>query len=1182
MTVSMRVMSAGDGYRYLLRSVAFGDGDRALSTPLTRYYAEAGTPPGRWIGTGLPNLGAGQIVEGAQVTEPQLALLIGEGRDPVTGGPLGRGYPEYMTNAARVRDRVAGLAPCLSPEEVAVETARIEAEEASRGVRRAVAGYDYTFSVPKSVSVLWGTADANTQEVIVAAHHAAVGEVLGFMEREVAATRTGVAAGDGAVAQVGVVGLVAAAFDHWDSRLGDPQLHTHVVVSNKVKAVLDGRWRSLDGRPMHAAVTAVSAYYNAVLADRLTGTFGLGWDLRDRGAERNPQWEITGVPDDLIREFSSRTRAIEVEKERLIDAYLAAHGRRPSKSTIVQLRAQATLATRPHKQVRSLADLTAEWRTRAGHLLGVDATSWARAVANASTPAFHSPESLTPTLVEDLGAHVVDAVGQQRTTWRHWNLWAEASRQTMGWRFASPADRETVVARVVEAAERQSVRLSPPELALSPAEFQRDDGTSVFRPHHAAVYSSREVLEAEARLLARAEDHTARTISQHDLRKVFRRAQGASKVSDEQAQAVAQIVSSGRRVDVLVGPAGTGKTTTMRALRTTWVRRFGRHSVLGLAPSAAAADVLADDLCIACENTAKWLHEHARDNSRYTLAANQLVILDEASMCDTRTLDRITTLASEAGAKVLLVGDPAQLDAVDAGGAFALLASSRADVATLTDVHRFTNEWEKHASLALRDGKPAAISAYARHDRLRDGLTDEVTAQARQDWEADVQAGKAALLIAETNEQVHILNEQIRATRIQTGQTQRGREAILAGEHRASAGDWVITRKNNRTVRTLTGQWVRNGHRWQVLRVHQDGSMTVRRQHGHPATLTLPAEYVTTHVDLGYAVTAHRAQGLTVDTAHVLVTPKTTREHLYVAMTRGRDSNTAYVALDEPDDAHAGRQSDLAVTAATVLRGVVQHAGTELSAHQTIAAEQETWISIAQLTAEYESLAAYAQRDRWMTVVRSSGLGSDLADEVIQSAAFGPLTAVLRRIEADGRDLDNALTTAARRRDLCDAEDLAAVLHHRLRLASKRSSAGSNCYIAGLVPSATGPMAVQYDIALKERAALIEARARRIVDEAIQAGRPWARRMGTMPADPRLRARWLDSMVTIAAYRDRYHIDGDHPVGLGIESVAQRSDFDRATEAMRSARYIATVHSSDPTTRNQARSTVGRDNLRVV
>ena len=346
-TVSMRVMSAGDGFRYLLRTVAAGDGDRSLSTPLTRYYSAKGTPPGRWMGSGLHALGS-TIVEGSEVSEEQLQRLIGLGCDPVTGEPLGRAYPVYEKGSD-------------------VATAR----------RRAVAGYDFTFSIPKSASVLWGVADATTQALIVQAHHAAVAESLAFLEREVAATRTGVAVGDGAVAQVDVSGLIATAFDHFDSRAGDPHLHTHVVISNKVMTVLDGKWRSLDGRPMHAAVVALSELHETLFADSLTRSIGAQWEQRARGRDRNPAWAIASVPEALVTEFSTRSQHIDAETDRLIEAHTRAHGRRPGRVTIMKLRAQATLSTRPTKEVRSLAELTAGWRERAARVLGTDATSWA-------------------------------------------------------------------------------------------------------------------------------------------------------------------------------------------------------------------------------------------------------------------------------------------------------------------------------------------------------------------------------------------------------------------------------------------------------------------------------------------------------------------------------------------------------------------------------------------------------------------------------------------------------------------------------------------------------------------------------------------------------------------------------------------------------------------------------------
>ena len=302
------------------------------------------------------------------------------------------------------------------------------------------------------------------------------------MEREVAATRTGATAGDGAVAQVDVTGLIATAFDHFDSRAGDPHLHTHVVISNKAKTVLDGKWRSLDGRPMHAAVVALSELHEAVFADHMTRSFGVSWEEREMGRDRNPAWTISGVPEELVSEFSSRARHIDVEKNRLIAEYVAHHGHQPSNATILKLRAQATLATKPEKQVRSLAGLTAEWRERATKTLGRDATAWAREMTDNDKPLLLRADDVPLDVIGELGRSVVEVVGEKRSTWRRWNLVAEASRQTMGWRFATMQDREAIVAMAADAAELVSLRLTPPELAASPVMFRRPDGTSVFRP----------------------------------------------------------------------------------------------------------------------------------------------------------------------------------------------------------------------------------------------------------------------------------------------------------------------------------------------------------------------------------------------------------------------------------------------------------------------------------------------------------------------------------------------------------------------------------------------------------------------------------------------------------------------------------------------------------------------------
>lgn len=488
MVVSMRVMSAGRGYEYLLKTVAAGDGNRDLGTPLTAYYAQEGTPPGVWYGSGPSGLGsddAGRVAVGDEVTEEHLARLLGEGVDPITGGKLGLGYGHYKTPRERVAARAAALPGDLAGEAREEAVATIRAEEARRTGRQPVAGFDFTFSPPKSVSTLWAVADAGTQALIVQAHHAAMRDVLGFLEREVAATRVG----KGGVARANVQGVIATGYDHYDSRAGDPQLHTHLVIANKAQGA-DGKWRTLDSRALHKATVALSETYNAYLTDHTTRLLGVSWVPHDRGKDRNTGWEIAGVSALLLDEFSRRTRGtttggegIEEVTARLVAEYRERHGRSPSARVFTRLRQQATLETRPEKQVRSLAELTTEWRARATRMLGQDATTWAHALLT------HLPsdmqlraDDLTSTQVDDLAAVVRMEVGNRRAVWGRWNLHAEAARQTMGIRFTTTQDRERLLSAVVERAEAASLRLTPEYDRSTPAQLITDDGLRVLDP----------------------------------------------------------------------------------------------------------------------------------------------------------------------------------------------------------------------------------------------------------------------------------------------------------------------------------------------------------------------------------------------------------------------------------------------------------------------------------------------------------------------------------------------------------------------------------------------------------------------------------------------------------------------------------------------------------------------------
>lgn len=931
--ISIRRISLGGGFRYLMDSVAVGDGAVGKGNDLARYYAESGTPPGRFLGAGLPDLGEGEgIPVGTEVTETHLERMLVELTDPVDGRPVGA--------APRAP---AGAAP--------------------------VAGFDLTFSPSKSVSVAWALADEATKAVIYDCHCEAVTFTLGWAEREVFRSRSGA----NGVVEEDVSGVVAAAFTHWSSRAGDPQLHDHVVVWNRARSVSDGRWRTLDSRAVFKATTTLSELHQGVLADLLTARLGVGWEPRARRHSTLARYEIDGVPEALMTEFSQRAGQIAEHVDGLRSQFRATHGRTPTAVEDMRLHQLATVATRAAKTHDSLVSLTASWRSRAGSHVPIDQQiAWVSELAGRNDVPLLDASDLEKAILTDAAVAVLNQVSERHATFTRMNLLAESYRTIQGVRFASPDARVTVAEIITALALERSLSLDPPPLEPTPAGLVRPDGTSRLHPPSRRIYTTQAVFDAEAGLLDASEETDGPAVAASVVAmSLTRDLPGRSyQLTHDQARAVEQIATSGRVLDVLVGPAGTGKSTTMVGLRMAWEARYGADSVLGLAPSAAAAEVLGDELGTETDNTAKWLTEWRRlptmaarrneladklsrcdpasaaaqrlrrsvadldraiDSRR--LRPGQLVIIDEAGMAGTFALDQIVTAARGAGAKVLLVGDWAQLSPIEAGGAFELIARRRgALVPELSDVRRFEHDWEKEASLQLRHGEPAAIDAYVTHNRVHGGSREQVLDALYQAWKHDTEAGLATLMIAPDAPTVAELNARARADRVADGHT-AAEGATVADGMTAGVGDHVVTRQNDRTL-TTGRRWVKNGDRWTVTAVQPDGGLTARRDNGK-GEITLPAGYVRQHVELSYATTAYRAQGRTVDTSHTIANPLTTREVLYVAATRGRYANHLYIdtAYDpDPETSHPG--AGATTTAQQVLAGVLRRSGNELSAHR--------------------------------------------------------------------------------------------------------------------------------------------------------------------------------------------------------------------------------------------------------
>lgn len=1018
-TMSIRRMTLGAGFRYLMSSVARADREGPTADPLTAYYTQEGTPAGRFLGSGLAGLdGGGGVAPGSVVTEEHLWRMLGMLQDPVTGQRLGR-----APAADRPTYRDAGR---------------------PRPASRTVAGFDLTFSAPKSVSVAWALADGPTRARIYAAHHWALEFVIGYAEREVFTTRTG----RGGVVSEPVRGVVAAGFDHWDSRAGDPQLHTHVVVLNRVQAASDGGWRTLDSRALFKANVALSELYNGALMDLLTADLGWGWEAQRRARSTSPTWEVTGVGKGLREEFSQRSAAINAAAQDLIGGFAASHGRQPTVADVIRLRQQATLQTRPAKELRPLADLVRDWRHRAQPHLGPDSRAWVATLANRCDLPALSAADLEDGMLKDAATVVVDAVAARRATFTRSNVLAEALRQLHGVRFTTPNERAHAAERVTALALDASVQLTPPEPTTRvPASLQRPDGSTRLRARDATIYTTTGVLQAEQRLLAtgRATDGPqvpAEVAAVAAGAPLPERADGR-RLTAEQTHAVCRVVTSGRALDVLVGAAGTGKSTTMAGVRAAWEAAFGRGSVVGLAPSAAAAEVLADAVGVPTENTAKWLSEQRRQDQRlaelaslqgklrgaspslrtraltrrarqvkaeldrWRLRIGQLVIVDEASMAGTLELDTLTTQARQVGAKVLLVGDPAQLSPVAAGGAFRLLVTDRDDAPELVDVRRFRHEWEAAASLAVRDGEPTAAQPYLHHGRVQDGDRDTMIEAIYQAWRTDTRSGRTSLMVAADTATVAELNARARADLVATGQV-IGHGVSVADGTTIGTGDVVVTRLNQRDLHA-TGGWVKNGDQWTVTAVHQDGSLTVHRTNKAGTATRLPADYVGDHVELGYATTAHRAQGRTVDTCHAYVSAATVREPLYVMATRGREANRLYV--DTSHDADTDTAHDLGdpVPAEEVLKKVLATSGAELSATQTRDHEAVAAGSPARLDAEGAAIQHHRRHQRYTDLLLAAGVGPEQIQAATTADHWRPLLERMRHAEQSGLDLHEAL-----------------------------------------------------------------------------------------------------------------------------------------------------------------------------
>ncbi|MBF6543377.1 MobF family relaxase [Nocardia brasiliensis] len=1219
MVATMHKVAAGNGYQYYLRNTAANDTSARGRASLAEYYDEHGEAPGTWRGSGLSAL---DLHPSAQVREEQMRNLFGEGIHPdaeqvrarvaarhhAAGMPraqaarmgekatrLGNRYPVYTctsgyraAKAQAYRDYNTSIGVCTTapiPDDVRAqistrvatemftaeyERAPLDARELSGWVvknsrpdRSAVAGYDFTFSPVKSVSALWAIASPDLAGMIAAAHRHAVTDALTWLESEALFTRLG----RNGIRQVQVQGAIAATFDHRDSRANDPDLHTHVLIANRVRTT-DGKWRTIDGTTIHEAVVTVSEIYDTRLEHHLETALGLRFaDRLDRDPDQVRVREIVGIPLPLIQLWSQRGAAITDRLDTLTAAWQAAFGREPEPGEVHRLAQRATLETRPRKHLPgSRAQQRALWRAEATALLGSpdaihDIITHVLSVAPVARPA---PDDA---FIARVSAQALAAVSGKRATWREFNLRAEVERQLRG--EVAPADWARVTAQVcahalapTSAVARGDPDLAEqPELRAVPAWLRRDEGTPVHTRANSQIYTTASTLAAEAELIALAVEPGGRildpghvAVAVHD----YDTAHPDQPLNPGQVRVIESFAAAGMRMHTANAPAGTGKTTAMAVLSTAW--RSAGGTVLGLAPTANAAAELGQAIGARAETVDKLLHvlsthhpdaltgEYLPHLPQWVLDITDttLVILDEHVTVPTTKRLHLLRYLTRRGATVRCLGDDRQLPSIDAGGAAADMAhAAPQEPVTLTEVVRFASRGEALASKGIRVGDPLALAWYLDHGRIHAGHLGSVYEDTYQGWATDTAEGAHAVMLAPTRDIVTALNLRARAERLAHTGTHPGPDVLLGDGLLASAGDTVRTRRNDPRLRLGTHDWVRNGHTWTIRQVHPDGAVTVtRRVHGRdtPVTVRLPAEYVVQHLHLGYAATIDSAQGITADTCHIALSGRETRQQFYVAMTRGRHANHAYLAT-----AMAGEEGEIYTLPAHYPRTAVEHLhhildrdGTATSAHtelrdaldpaRRIGRAVDTYLDTLALTAEHT-----CGPERLATIDHTA---EQLLPGLTDSPAYPVLRQHLAMLTLAGTDPITALRTAITARELATATDPAAVLDWRL------DPTGAHSTGPGPLPWTPGLPTNTADTIDPETLAPVRARQHIVTELANQISdttRTWT--TATAPRWARNLLQTPELVADLAIWRAGLHIpDTDHrPTGPTRHTTIERN-----------------------------------------
>jgi conjugative relaxase-like TrwC/TraI family protein len=987
--------------------------------------------------------------------------------------------------------------------------------------KNAVPSWDLVLRPVKDVGVLFALGDERVNRAVMSAHHEGVAEAVAYLDAHVGTRR-----GHGGCEKVSGRGLVVVGFDHRTSREGDPLPHTHLIIANRVQGP-DGRWTTLDGRDLYAHRRAADAIYRAAYQRSLTRSLGIAWGEADRWGNR----PITGMPAEVVRAFSKRNQQITEHLARLGE-----QGRQRTPA-LVRFAVHATRTAKRHEAPETLYD---RWRAEA-RALGID------------------PERLLARVCGRTREQDVDG----RTLVRAFDRLAGPEGLTAS---ASTFARQDVVVALGGAL----ATVAPGELEALTDRFLAERAVAVIddqaEPGTERRWSTPDLLSVERALVAAAQARQGERAGVVTPELVRATLAACPTIGEDQAGMVRDLCRRGDGVSVVEGRAGTGKTFALGVTRHAW--QLGGHRVLGCAPTGIATMSLEAEGFEETATVDRLLGELDRHGARTVLGRRAVLVVDEAGMVGSRKLARLLDHAQRAGAKVVLVGDDRQLAAIDAGGGFRALRL-RLGASELSENRRQLQGWEREALELVRGGLvEEAVDAYRDHDRLVAVETKfELTLALVKDWwqaqhDAAGNPDREAVILAWQRGEVDRLN--IICQQIMADHGRLGPERLQVGDRQLAVGDRVVCGRN-----ALQRLGVANGTRGTVTALDTDHRTLTLRVDGEQAReVTLPAWYLDGQqrwgwqpddtrrtVDLAYATTGHKAQGLTRWRALVHLTGREDSNWLYVQLSRAKQATTIYTQVGpEP---HVSEVDDLPERELPdgyqQLAQAIARDGSQQLALDTTARLDLRRLSTRQLRAERDRLGrllAQAPKDQTRRLAQATRRRQD-ADRDLAAATARRQAAAVRVAEL-GR-----LGGLGHRRELAAARQQQRRAETAERLARRQADRAGTVELAArrAQQQRAGWLEAHPDVVQQWRAVTGELawqqRARQV---AAEAERPaWQERaLGPLPGSVRGRRAWRQAAAQLVAYRDRYGIR-DPEQALGPEpkggDLAQR----RAWRACRNA-----------------------------